>query len=167
MKKGNIPTLLEVRAMYEVEMIDQIRDFIIESGYEPYDQIKFFYGKIDFVGINNENDCIVIESKVDKWRIALNQIVNYGHGADTSYIALPAKIANNVFKKHKQIFYDNQVGLLSVGLDGEKKINILIESLSKYCSPVYKKYLLYSVNGRKNRSKKRINLFKEKYSNII
>ena len=51
--------------MYEESMTGLIRDFLSNQGYIPYDQIPFFQGKIDFVGIRNE-ECIVIESKISK-----------------------------------------------------------------------------------------------------
>lgn len=151
--------------MLEIEMMDQLRDLLLDSGFEPYEQIRFLNGKIDFVGVK-DNSCVVIESKVNKWKDALRQIMRYGYGADMSYIALPMKTAQYVCKKHQDIFNTHRIGLISVNLDEKRKAEILLTSSEKYCSPIYKKYLLSSIEERRLRSDNRIRNFMDRFQHI-
>lgn len=151
--------------MLEIEMMDQLRDFLLDSGFEPYEQIRFLNGKIDFVGVK-DNSCIVIESKVNKWKDALRQIMKYGHGADMSYIALPMTTAKYVYEKHQNIFNTYGIGLISVNLDEKRKAEILLSSSEKYCSPIYKQHLLSSIKGRRFRSNNRIKSLMDKFQLI-
>lgn len=151
--------------MLEIEMMDQLRGFLLDSGFEPYEQIRFLNGKIDFVGVK-DNRCVVIESKVNKWKDALRQIMRYGHGADMSYIALPMTTAQYVYKKHQDIFNTHRIGLISVNLDKKRKAEILLTSSEKYCSQIYKQYLLSSIEGRRLRSNNRIMNLMDKFKLI-
>ena len=144
--------------MLEEQMGDQIISFIEDLGFRPYVQIPFFYGRIDFVGIKND-ECMVIESKVKKWRDALSQVLRYGYGADSSYIALPSNTAKYVYNNHRDVFIKYGIGLIEVGYIA----NILIPSINNNYSHVYKKIILNEIKMREDKSSDRLNIFKEKY----
>lgn len=145
--------------MFEEQMRDTIREFIKNSGYEVYEMVPLLYGKIDFVGINDK-DCVVIESKISKWKKALSQILRYGYGADFQYIAMPKKTARFVYKNYLNILSDYEVGLLSVE---DNKVEILSSYRNENHSYIYKKKIINMVKYRKNNSKKRIKIFKERF----
>jgi hypothetical protein len=148
--------------MFEEQMIDKVRNFIEDYGFHPYYQIPFFYGKIDFVGINDD-ECMVIETKIDKWKMALKQALYYGYGAEYSYIALPEKIAYYVSNSYMKVFKTYKVGLLAVDLSGREKTKILISSFKNDFSPVFKDNILYEIKKRKKESEIRIKEFKRRY----
>lgn len=145
-------------------MADPIREFMHNQGYVIYDQIPYFQGKIDFVGIKNE-ECIIIESKVSKWKDAIKQAINYGKGADCSYVALPKSTAYYCYKNHKKIFDESLVGLLSVE-STDNNVEILIKPLKKKHSLVMHKYLIATINIRKELRDKRVLNFKSKINTI-
>jgi hypothetical protein len=145
--------------MFEEQMIDKIFNFISDSGYNPFSQIPLLYGKIDFVGVN-DLECMVIESKIKNWKSAVKQVISYGYGADYSYIAFPEHTAYYINKKYPEVLKKYSIGLLSVDLINEKKVEILIEPKKKTSSLLFKNNILCEINKRKNESENRVNLLK-------
>jgi hypothetical protein len=148
--------------MFEEQMIDQIRNFIEELGFSPYSQIPLFSGKIDFVGVRDD-ECVIVESKLNNWKSALKQALFYGYGADYSYIALPNNYAKYIFLTFGIELKKHNIGLLSVDLNGDQRLEILIMANKKDFSTVYKNNILYEINKRKTYSENRINDFKRLY----
>lgn len=140
-------------------MRDQIRNFVINSGYDVYEMIPILYGKADFVGLKDD-ECIVIESKVSKWKDALNQILRYGYGADRQYIAMPSRMANYVYENHLELLNKYEVGLLNVNKEG---VNILT-TYKKDFSHIYKTNIKNIIKNRKFKSQERIEFFKQRFS---
>lgn len=145
--------------MFEEQMGDPIISFVQREGYSVFPQIPLFIGKIDFVGINEDAECLVIESKVKDWRKALKQALRYGYGAEKTYIALPTPTARNVARKYREMFENYDVGLIEIS----KEVNILIPCRNKDPSPVFKRIILGEVEKRIAKSRERIVKFKERF----
>lgn len=144
--------------MFEEQMVERIMTFMEKEGYAAFPQIPLFLGKIDFVGINTDSECLVIESKVSNWKKALKQALRYGYGAEKAYVALPRRTAKNVERRHRTVFERYELGLIEVSEDA----NILISCKSKTPSSIFKQIILTEIQRRKTRSLRRIAKFKEK-----
>ena len=145
---------------YEEIMEDKILKFIEDEGYFPYVQIPFSLGKIDFVGIN-DNECIIIETKIKNWKKALKQTILYGYGVEKAYIALPNPTASYVQNKYYDLLMKYDIGLIEV----TNSAKILIQSKNKEPSKIFKNIILKEIFERKKRSNLRINKLLEKYNN--
>jgi hypothetical protein len=132
---------------------------MVDEGYTPFLQVPHFSGKIDFLGVNS-NECIIIESKISKWKCALKQAIRYGYGADKAFVALPSSVAIYVANNFKNQFEQYQVGLLEIC---ENCTNMLIESDRKVPSPVFKRILLRQVSNRQKESRQRVTELIERY----
>jgi len=141
--------------MYEEQMAEAIISFIEEEGYTPLVQIPHLSGTIDFIGMNS-NECIIIESKISKWKSALKQAVRYGYGAEKTFVALPTPTAEYVAKNFRQIFEKYGIGLIQVD---ENNTDVLIECKQNTPSPVFKKIITFEVEQRLEKSKDRIGKF--------
>lgn len=144
--------------MFEEQMGDPIISFAQREGYTVYPQIPLYIGKIDFVGINEDSECLIIESKVKNWRKALKQALRYGYGAEKAYIALPTPTARNVARRYREIFENYEVGLIEIS----DEVSILIHCRTKTPSPIFKRVILGEVQKRKVKSHERITKFKER-----
>jgi len=140
-------------------MGDPIYSFIQEQGYSVYPQIPVFVGKADFVGINKDKECLIVESKVGKWEKALKQALRYGYGAEKAYIALPAPTASNVEKKYRKRFEDCEIGLIEVS----EEVRVLIPCRIRTPSFIFKRLILSEVQKRATTSHEKISKFKERY----
>lgn len=144
--------------MFEEQMGDKIISFIQKEGYTAFPQIPLFLGKIDFVGINEDSECLIIESKVKKWKKALKQALRYGYGAEKAYIALPAPTARNIERKHREVFENYEVGLIEIS----KEVNVLIPCRTKIPSSIFKQIILSEAQKRQVMSGIRIAKFRER-----
>ena len=147
--------------MYEEQLRDPIIRFLTERGYRVYDQVPLFNGKIDFVGINNEDQCIVVEAKISKWKDAFKQALNYGYGADFVFVALPYKTAKYVVKNHSSIFTDYNVGIIGVEKTGAE---ILLPSNKHELSLIIKNKILNNTINRTKESVMRVQNFKARHN---
>lgn len=145
--------------MFEEQMGDQIASFIKKKGYKVFPQIPLFLGKIDFVGINVDSECLIIESKVNKWKKALKQALKYGYGAERAYVALPTPTARNIERKHRKMFENYKIGLIEVS----EEVNILISCKIKKPSLIFKEIILREARERGVRSHERVAKFKERW----
>jgi len=152
--------------VYEECMVDLIRMFIIESGFYPYDQIHLFNGKIDFVGIR-DRECMVIESKIGKWKEAIKQVTRYGKGADYCYVALPHSTAEYCYNNHRDHFEKKSIGLLSVKINKEMHVEILINGQKQTQSIIFKKYIMKQVENRRKNSHNRVEYFIDKINKHV
>lgn len=141
--------------MFEEQMTQSLLDFVEGKGYIPYVQIPLFVGSIDFVGIN-DSECIIIESKVNKWRKALKQALRYGYGAEKAYVALPRPTSRNVLKKHREKFVKCGIGLIEVA----EVTQVLIDSKHRKPSSLFKQMILDEIEQRERKCRKRIVEFK-------
>jgi len=146
--------------MYEEMMNDKIITFIENNGYKSYVQIPISLGKVDFVGINND-ECIIVESKVHNWKKALKQVIIYGYGAEKSYIAIPNPTAEYIKKKHDIILKKYGIGLIKVDNEAVE----IIPCIKKNPSDMFKNIILKEIYKRDKESKKRISNLMEKYNN--
>lgn len=144
--------------MFEEIMEDVIISYLENQGYTSYLQIPYSLGKIDFVGIRN-NECIIIESKVKNWKKALKQSINYGYGADKAYVAIPHKTANFIKNNHASFFRRYNIGLLSIS----NEVEILIGCKEKIPSALFKNLILTEILKRSELSKNRVARLLEKY----
>jgi len=135
--------------MFEEQIGEKIYSFLQEEGYTTFPQIPLFLGKIDFVGINSDSECLVVETKIAKWKKALKQALGYGYGAEKAYIALPAPTASNIEKKHRATLEHYKIGLIEVSTD----VTILIQSETKEPSLVFKEIILNEIQKREIRSR--------------
>lgn len=147
--------------MFEEQMEEKILSFIRKEGYAAYPQIPMFLGKIDFVGVNENSECLVIESKVKNWKKALKQALRYGYGAEKVYVALPTPTARNIEKKYREIFENYKIGLIEIS----KEVDVLISCKAKAPSVIFKQVILNKVEKRKVMSHQRIMKFKERFKN--
>ena len=141
--------------MFEERMSQKIISFIEREGYFPLVQIPHFMGSIDFVGIN-ASECIIIESKISKWKDCLRQAIRYGYGAEKAYVALPAPLAAYVAKNFEKKFVKYGIGIIEVD---ENTISILIECNYKSPSSVFKQMILTVAQTRLNKSRERVSEF--------
>lgn len=141
--------------MYEEQLSEGIISFLIGKGYKPIVQVQHPTGSIDFVGVNS-SECIVIESKISKWKSALRQAIRYGYGAEKAYVALPPPTAEYVANNFRDAFEKYGVGLMQVA---ESDVAILINCKSNIASPVFKRIILNEAEGRLLKSESRIQQF--------
>lgn len=143
-------------------MSDLLIRYLLDNGLKPFVQIPFFSGRIDFVGMNGDQ-CIIIESKIGKWKKALTQAIRYGYAADEAYVALPSPTARYVFQNYENLFKKYGIGLLEV--DKEKyKINLLLKSVNLESSETLKKKLINYLYKRKNNSMEKISALRTRRS---
>lgn len=145
--------------MFEEQLSQSIIAFIEKEGYTPYLEIPHFSGKIDFLGVNSSK-CIVIESKVSKWKHALKQAIRYGYGAEKAYVALPPPISQYVANNYGEKFNYYGVGLIEIA---EGNAIILLECKNKRPSPVFKRILLGQARNRLQKSQERVAQFVERF----
>jgi hypothetical protein len=146
--------------MFEEQLSQGIISFLEKEGYAPFLEIPHFSGKIDFTGIKS-SECIVIESKVSKWKYALKQAIRYGYGADKAYVALPPPTSRYVAKNYGKKFDKYGIGLIEIS-DGNSIV--LIDSTKNKPSPVFKKILLRQTTNRLQNSQYRVNQFVKRFS---
>lgn len=127
----------------------------------PFVQIPHFMGRIDFLGIK-DSECIVIESKISKWKSALKQAIRYGYGAEKTYVALPSPTALYVASNFKEKFENYGIGLIDIS---EACAIVLIDCPSKSPSPVFKQIILSEAYDRLNSSQRRIGDFIRRFKN--
>jgi len=144
--------------VFEEQIAERIYSFLQEDGYTVFSQIPLFLGRIDFVGIKGDSECLVVETKVAKWKKALKQALRYGYGAEKAYVALPAPTASNLEKKHRETFEDHKIGLIEVSTE----VNILIQCKTRTPSLLFKRIILKEIRKREISSRERILKFKEK-----
>ena len=147
--------------MFEEQLSQAIISFIREEGYTPFVQIPHFMGRIDFLGINN-SECIVIESKINKWKSALKQAIRYGYGAEKTYVALPSPTASYVASNFKEKFEQYGIGLIDVN---EAYAIVLIDCKNKAPSPIFKQIILNEAQERLSKSQRRIDEFVRRFKN--
>jgi hypothetical protein len=80
-------------------------------------EFNYAAGRTDLVGLGGESEVHAFETKLSKWREALEQARRNTCFAHYSYVALPAKTADNALKA-KEEFHRHGVGL--VALDGQQ-----------------------------------------------
>ena len=141
--------------MFEEQLSQGIISYIKNEGYTPFLEIPHFAGKIDFLGVNR-SECIVIESKVSKWKDALKQAIRYGYGAEKAYVALPSPTAKYVAKNFKEKFEFYGIGLIEAN---ENCAVVLIESKHKEASPIFKQILIDQAKNRLQKSQSRVGQF--------
>ena len=147
--------------MFEEQLSQRIISFIQEEGYTPFVQIPHFMGRIDFVGIN-DSECIIIESKISKWKSALKQAIRYGYGAEKSYVALPSPTASYVASHFKEKFERYGIGLIDVS---EICAHVLIDCQNKTPSPIFKQIILGEAQDRLSKSQGRVGKFIGRFKN--
>jgi hypothetical protein len=145
--------------LFEEQLSQGVISFIQDEGYTPFMEIPHFTGKIDFLGINS-SECIVIESKVHKWKDALKQAIRYGYGAEKAYVALPHPTAEYVAGKFKEKFEFYGIGLIKVV---DNHAVVLIDGKYKKPSIVFKEILLGQAQHRLQSSQSRITEFLERF----
>jgi hypothetical protein len=77
---------------------------------------------------------IAIEFKIDKWKDAFKQALNYQLWANKSFVALPEENIKPALK-NRDIFEEFGIGLIEIGEKCDVKI---IAKKSQYISPKYK-----------------------------
>lgn len=145
--------------MFEEQLSQGIISFIEKEGYTPFLEIPHFSGKIDFLGVNSTK-CIVIESKVSKWKHALKQAIRYGYGAEKAYVALPPPISKYVATNYAEKFNFYGVGIIEIE---EGHAVILLDCKNKKPSPVFKRILLGQARNRIQKSQDRVTQFVERF----
>jgi hypothetical protein len=80
-------------------------------------EFNYAAGRTDLVGLGQESEVHAFETKLSKWREALEQARRNACFAHYSYVALPVKTADNALKA-KEEFHRHGVGL--VALDGQQ-----------------------------------------------
>ena len=145
--------------MFEEQLSQGIISYIKSEGYTPLLEIPHFAGKIDFLGVN-PSGCIVIESKVSKWKDALKQPITYGYGAEKAYVALPSPTAGYVAKNFKEKFELYGIGLIEAN---ENYAVVLIECKQKNASPIFKQILIDQAKERLQNSQNRVTKFIKRF----
>lgn len=141
--------------MYEEQMSEGIICFLVEEGYKPLVQVQHPTGSIDFVGLNS-SECIIIESKISKWKSALRQAIRYGYGAEKAYVALPPPTAEYVASNFRETFEKYGIGIMEVS---EAEVVILINCKLNPASPVFKQFILSEAKERLKKSHERTREF--------
>lgn len=137
--------------MFEEQLHQSLLSFIEGEGYSHFVEIPLLMGSIDIVGIKG-SECLVIETKIAKWKNALKQAIGYGYGAEKTYVAMPQPTARNVAEKHGATFEKYGVGIIEVS----DIVNILLDCEDKTPSPVFKQIIFNEVQNRKQRRENRV-----------
>lgn len=93
---------------------------LFKENYTIASEVPLGPKRIDIVALKDEK-IIAIEVKVNKWKKALRQAMNYQLGADESYVALPLKYSKPV---NKDFFQKVGVGLITVDTCGNAVVSI-------------------------------------------
>jgi hypothetical protein len=143
--------------LFEEQMYQGILSFMEKEGYWPFVQVPLLAGNIDFVGIR-DSECLVIESKVDKWKSGLKQALAYGYGAEKAYVALPAPTAKYVACNFGAMFEKYSVGIIEVS----DKVNVILDCEGRTPSNVFKQLIFAGVEERKRKRDYRLSEFRER-----
>lgn len=102
----------------EEELYEPIID-LFKDGYFVAAEVPLGPKRIDIVAVSERNEKIIaIEVKINKWKRAFRQALNYQLGADESYVALPQKYSKSIDRER---FRASGVGLITV-VNGTKAI---------------------------------------------
>lgn len=106
---------ISVNKKYQKEFKLFLKD-LEENGY-----IKVSKNHIEVIKKVNlaTKNLVAVEAKLYDWRAGIEQAIRYKDYATKVYVALDS---NNIGKVHKEIFEENNIGLLSVSKDGVKEI---------------------------------------------
>lgn len=136
-------------------MYQGIIAFMEREGYWPFVQVPLLTGHVDFVGIR-DSECLVIESKIGKWKSALKQALAYGYGAEKVYVALPNPTAKYVACTFRKTFEKYRVGIIEVA----ETANVILNCECKTPSKVFKQLILAEVQERKRKRDYRLSEFR-------
>ena len=103
----------------------------LNGGVSPWGTLnvvkEFFYqrGRVDLVGVAEDEEVIAFEAKLMRWRHALQQAYRNKCFAHRSYVLLPHKVAEHAFR-YRIEFERRRVGLCTIL---ENRLLVLCDSL--------------------------------------
>lgn len=108
-------------------------------------EVPFLSRCIDLVAIDENDEVISIEFKVEKWKHALEQASDHRLGADKAYICIPNRKLTPTLKES---INNAGVGLLLYNPEGPETISEVIAPPKNGANlPVFKKLLIHSLQS--------------------
>ena len=95
----------------ESEMIPKIDNSLRELGFSTFKEVPLLSKRIDILGVNDTGKIIAIEAKVEKWKRALSQALNYRLCAEEVYIAIWHEYIHRV---DRALLEQHCIGLIEV-----------------------------------------------------
>lgn len=124
----------------EYELVQKVKPFFKED-YEVYEEVKIFTRSIDIV-LKKDNEITSIEFKLNNWKKAFEQILDYQLVTDYSYLCIPKK---NLRKSTLNILKERGIGLLSYDNQNGLLEELIKPSLSKEKVDFYREYLFTKI----------------------
>ena len=124
----------------EYELVQKVKPFFKED-YEVYEEVKIFTRSIDIV-LKKGNEITSIEFKLNNWKKAFEQILDYQLVTDYSYLCIPKK---NLRKSTLNILKERGIGLLSYDNQNGLLEESIKPSLSKEKVDFYREYLFTKI----------------------
>lgn len=124
----------------EYELVQKVKPFFKED-YEVYEEVKIFTRSIDIV-LKKGNEITSIEFKLNNWKKAFEQILDYQLVTDYSYLCIPKK---NLRKSTLNILKERGIGLLSYDNQNGLLEELIKPSLSKEKVDFYREYLFTKI----------------------
>lgn len=111
---------------YESELVEAFttildnsnNDFLIQDYAQEFD---YRNGRADIIGKTKENEVILFEAKLSKWKDAMHQAYRGSSFSHFSYVLIPKSIVQNALK-HTEEFTRRGIGLCSI-----EQGNVIIE----------------------------------------
>jgi len=120
---------------YEKDLLESFYN-ILDSDKSPWGRLRtanefnYIRGKTDIIALDDKDNIIAFEMKLNKWRDALQQAYRNTCFAHHSYVVLPEQIKNRVLR------YSVEFLRRSVGLCFIKNNSIIIELSPSYQKPI-------------------------------
>jgi hypothetical protein len=128
----------------EYELVQRVKPFF-RKDYEVYEEVKIFTRSIDVV-LKRNNEITSIEFKLNNWKKAFEQILDYQLVTDYSYLCIPKK---KLRKTTLNILEERGIGLLTYDLK-EDLLEELIKPLpSREKVDFYREYLFSKIERLK------------------
>jgi hypothetical protein len=110
----------------EIELFNPVELFLKQKGFHIKREIRIGYCRADIVGFKN-NIVISVELKLNNWKKAIVQAMNYQLGSDYVYIGSPLQKIHYILRKYELKLLKEGIGLLSIN-EKTKNVSIIIKA---------------------------------------
>jgi hypothetical protein len=110
----------------EIELFNPVEKFLKQKGFHVKREIRIGYCRADIVGFK-KNIVISVELKLNNWKKAIVQAMNYQLGSDYVYIGSPLQIIHDILRKYELKLLKEGIGLLSIN-EKTNIVSIVIEA---------------------------------------
>ncbi len=110
----------------EIELYNPVENFLKLNGFHVKREIRIGYCRADIVGFK-KNIVLSVELKLNNWKRAIVQAMNYQLGSDYVYIGSPLQKIHNIIRKYELKLLKEGIGLLSIN-EKTKNVSIIIKA---------------------------------------